>query len=251
MSKKAHELIAVQGDLTAKTKAILLETFKAFSGKPELFLGSYKATKAYSADRSQGIDAEEFKDLTTTVPERIGYTLAVVKDEINARASLDATNCLAKADLIIDGAVLATGIPAVSLLLLEQQCGAWLELFTSAPTLANGVAWELDPDKGPDIYVTKHPIVRTKTEKVSSAVVLAPATQQHPAQVKEVVNDVPVASITETQWSGMVSSAYKHGGAEKVQKLKTAAKEARQRANNQEVVISTLGDVVFNYLMKS
>lgn len=248
MAKQAHELIAVQGDLTAKTKAVIAETLKIFTGKPELFLGSFKQTRAYAAERSQGIDLDEYKELTTTAVDRINYTLDAIKDEVNARASLDQTNCSAKADLVVDGVTIAKDVPAVSLLLLEQQAGAWLEIYTSAPTLANGVSWKEDSSKGKNVFVCEHPIVRTKTEKQSSAVVLAPATDKHPAQVKEVINDVPVASITETTWSGMISSAFKHAGADRVQKLKIAAKEARQRANSQPVVVSTLGTAVVNYL---
>lgn len=245
---KLHELLAVITDRTNVFKAVAIETARVFTSKPDLFLGTVKTTKAFDDSRSQQIDGTEYKELVTTVPERWNYTLRNLTDEMNVSGSIDLTNCKAKADLVVDGIVLAKDVPVATLLTVESKAKHLMEILKGAPTLQAGIAWDPAKDKGEHVFVSRHPVVRKKTEKVMTPVVLYAATDKHPAQVKEVVNDVPVGDITETSYSGMVSSAWKNEQLEKLQKLAEAAKQARMQANDCEVVKSTIGDVLNNFL---
>ena len=247
---KLHQLIAVQADSDAKNKALIDESAKVFSNKSDLFWGSVKTVKAFDQARSQEIDSTEYKERATTVPERLDYTFQSIADNLNLIAQIDATNAIARADLVIDGQVLLKDVPAVTLLALEREGKKWLELIRHSPTLPHGIAWEPAPQEGKNVFVTKHPVVNKKTEKVSTPVVLYAATKEHPAQVKENIINIPIADITETTYSGMISSADKAALLDRVEKIIRAAKEARTRANEAEVVPLKIGREIASFILQ-
>ena len=246
---KLHQLIAVQADSDAKTKAILDESAKVFSSKSDLFWGSVKTVKAFDQARSQELDSTEYKERATTVPDRLEYSFKTIAENLNVIAQIDATNAKARADLVIDGKTILKDVPAVTLLALEREGKKWLEMIRHAPTLPSGIAWEPAPQEGKHVFVTKHPTVNKRTEKVSTPVVLYAATKEHPAQVKENIINIPVADITETTYSGMISSADKAALLERVEKLIRAAKEARTRANDAEVIPIKIGEEISSFIL--
>ena len=82
-------------------------------------------------------------------------------------------------------------------------------------------------------------------------VVLAAATDKHPAQVKESTADVVVGMFTTKIWSGAMTTQQKADVLALLDKLTVAAKQARNRANTVEVVHNTIGNVIVGEIMKA
>ena len=245
---KLHQLVAVLNDLAGQARKILEETNQVFGQKTEHFIGMIKKTEAYDEARKQGIDGIEEKKLVTTVPARFDYTFEKLSAELDAIFQIDLTNQQAKADLVVDDIVIATNVPAVTLLAIENKAKQWLDMVLKAPTLDSGIEWIPDTNEGEFIFRTARPEVTRKTEKVLTPVVLAPATDKHPAQVKESTKDEPIANITTTKLSGCMSSALKAEMANRIQKLILGAKQSRCKANEQETVIGKIADKIFGYI---
>ncbi len=77
---------------------------------------------------------------------------------------------------------------------------------------------------------------------------MSPATDKHPAQVAAVQDDVVVGYWTESKASAALPSARLTELTERVEKLQTAVKFAREEANNIEVNEQKIGDAVLGYL---
>lgn len=246
MTGKLHELIATEPSVTARFNAMREETLKVF-GRPEAFIKSV-TTKKHFDEESAKLDVTETKDLTTTVSERLKYLLTETFSQfVDVQLNKDATNQTANADLVVNGVVLAAGLPATTLLDLEKELASIRNVIIHAPTLSAGPVWIKDENEG--LYVTKDPKVTFSTKKTMKPVVLVPATDRHPAQVEKIMEDVPVAKIEQTVWSGMLTSVEKAEILERVDSLIIAAKRARMRANSTEATDRKIGRVVADYVL--
>jgi len=64
---------------------------------------------------------------------------------------------------------------------------------------------------------------------------MVPPTDKHPAQVKELMEDVPIGTILVQEWSSLLTPAQKGGILDRVEELIRVVKKARSRANEAEV----------------
>ena len=87
-----------------------------------------------------------------------------------------------------------------------------------------------------------------KTKKVTTPLILYAHTDKHPAQVKEVVEDVRQGTWTTTKWSGMLSPSEKSELLGRVDALTQAIKCARVKANDQEAATNKIGQRLFDYI---
>lgn len=250
MPTKLHELLAVREDRSSKAKKLTDETRHVLGHNRNLFAGTIKTTKSHSDSRSKEFDAQEVIAVTTSVQSRLEYTFSSIIAAIDVAASIALTNTVAKADIIVDGKTLKAGVPSTTLLELEKELVQWRETVNFCPTLPAGVEWiPAENQAVTGVFVTKHAIVKKRTEKVTTPVVLYAATDKHPAQVEKVVNDVPVADITEISYNAMLTSEAKAAMMERAEKLIEAVKAARARANDTEVQFSNVGKVLVDYLL--
>lgn len=249
---KLHELIAVEGELQAANKKILEETAHVFKDKEKHFLGVHKQTFMLSSDETAKLqEGEESLALTTTVPLKLEHMATHVIRYFDAILQKERTNQEAKADLVVDGATLVKDAPATWLLGLEDRLKAVRAVYDVVPTHPQGKIWTEDKTSAlKGAFVASEKEKRIKTQKITKPVVLYAATEQHPAQVKEVTEDVPVGSVVGTYYSGMVSPAEKSDMLERLDKLIRAVKKARMRANGAEVVKVTAGKVLIDYVNK-
>lgn len=243
---KLHELLAVEGDLEGTFKAILAETQHSFAKKPGLFFGYNKRLEMF--DEGAPTAPEETQELTTTVAEKMEYASGHVIKYLDAVLQKEATNQLAKGDIIVDGVTLAKDLPATFLLGLETRLKKVREALAAMPTLPVGKKWVVDATKGNDIHVCETPDEKFKTAKTFRHKVLYEATEHHPAQIEKWEETENVGRYVTTTWSGMVSSAQKSAILGRMDKLIQATKKARQRANTQEIVKTTIGKKLFSFL---
>lgn len=247
---KLHELIAVEGELEGTVKKILEEAQTTFSKKPDHFLQLRREVRMLAdTPEAKAEEITEQSDITTTVAEKLDYVRGHVVRYYDAVLQREATNQKAVADLVVDGKVLAHALPGPFLLGMETKLKALRDVYNQIPTLAPGKTWVIDGGfEKPGVYLAKDDDVRVRTKKIPKAVVLYEATKEHPAQVKELIEDVPVGQIVSRLWSGMISPAEKSDLLGRIDNLIRACKRARQRANSTEIVKVQVGRALFDYI---
>ena len=242
---KLHALLAVEGDVKGKAEKILKETISVFKKKDHF----HAKTRHYEPLEEGGMEyPDEIKEMVTTVSKKLAYTSKALAKAIDLVYQKETTNSEAKADLIVEGKVLAEGVPATALLSLESRLKAVRAIYDNIPTLSSGEFWEPD-GQVPDVHKTRVK-VKFKSDKVFTPVIMAPATKEHPAQIKELFKDKPIGKWLETDRSGEWTSTKKSQHLERVDILIAAAKKARQRANDTKVVKVKLGKKIFDYIDK-
>lgn len=246
---KLHELIAVEGELEGTWKKILEEAIATFAKKPDHFIAARREVQMLSGtDEAKAEETVEVSEMTTTVIDKLDYVQGHVVRFWDAVAQKEATNQAARADLVINGVTLAKDLPATFLLGMETKLKALRAVYDAIPTLQPGRLWTLDEAYRLKNVYRGNDDVRVKTKKLTKPVVLYPATEQHPAQVKEAVEDVAVGRIVTMQWSGMLSPAEKSDLLARIDELIRACKKGRQRANGTEVVRLNVGQALMAYI---
>lgn len=243
---KLHELLAIDADLNNIATNMLRDAQVTFTKRIEHFQGFTKSTH-YLDEAKADLNTEENKEVPTTVDTRLEYALQHLTKLYDVLIQKEATNHTAKADLIVDGVTLAKDVPGTMLLGLESRLKAVRELISTVPTLNPALAWTPDTTRGDGVYRSQVQAT-TKTEKTLEYVTVAPATDKHPAQVKDWTVDKPVASIETVHLSGMWPVAKKAEVLDRIDVLMQAVKQARMRANSVEVVPGKIGDVLFKYI---
>ncbi len=252
---RMHEILAVEADKEGKFKKIVAETTKDFKDKQNLFGGFIRILEMFDEhDAEHG--TEEHVALTTTVNERLDYTQKSIESYFDLLYQKEATNQLAKADIVVNGEIIAEAVPATYLLGLEKRLTDLRKMYDNIPTLQVGVEWIKDDTQREGIFKTVHPEIRFKTKKKFQHQVLVPAQfpkdgeggQSLPAQIEKWEDTVNIGKFTKIYWSGMLTSAQKSELLERFDKLIQAVKKARQKANTQEVVKEKIASKLMNFI---
>src|ERR1044072_6215733 len=110
---KLNQIIAVEKGAKAQTYSLLTELNKA-AQKPDLFNGFDKKYQPVEENGEQL--PPESKRVQFTVPDIIRRAENALIDFMQITERKDRTNCDAKADIKIEGALLAAGVPISHLL---------------------------------------------------------------------------------------------------------------------------------------
>lgn len=189
-------------------------------------------------------------DIQTTVRKELEWIAPHLAKAMDAGYQVADANTKARADVVLDDdTVLLKGIPATCLLELEKRLSDWvLNLVKGIPTLDPAKGFQLDEKRGAGIYKARD-VNKNRTKKDSKVIVLHPPTREHPAQTQLVAVDVPVGTISEQEWSGLISPSEKSAIIDRAEQLLRAVKRARSRANDQEVNTSLrLGKSLLAYV---
>jgi hypothetical protein len=251
---KLHELLAVEGDLEGAYKKIIEEAKTTFSKRADHFFGFHRKCDMYQ----EGMEAppEEFKEMDSTVHQKLDYIKDYVIRYFDAILQKEKTNQSAVADLIIDGITLGKDLPATFLLGLESRLKMVRSIYEYLPTLPPGIKWEKDETRGEHVYVTSNPQEQPKTAKTFMHKVLVEAQfpkegeggQSLPAQIEKWEEQKNVGMYKKITWSGMVSPAQKSIMLGKIDKLIREVKRSRQRANATKVINVNIGKEIFNFI---
>ena len=249
MPAMLHELLAVQGDLEGKYKKMREEAIETFTKRKTHFGGYHKTLRMFAeTDKAQEAAGEDHKELTETVDAKLDYIHSDIVRLMDALLQKESTNQNAKADLVVDGIVLGTNLPATWLLGMETKLKEIRDVYESIPTLDPGVKWELDPVAGKNVYRSAHPEVKSKTVQDIAYKVLQPATKEHPAQVETWKENKPVGEYVTNHISGAISPARKSVLLGRIDNLLRAVKKARMRANNTPVEKIRIGKQLISYI---
>ena len=213
--------------------------------KPALFNGFAKAYQPKDAEgETLPPENQRVQFVATEVLRSVERGLGELFD-ITARK--DWTNCVAKADVLVDGNVVLTGAPVSFLLFLEKQLTDIRTFVGNLPVLDPAESWSEDKNSG--LYRTE-PTSTHRTKKVQKPIVLYPATPEHPAQTQIITEDVIVGFWSQVKQSGAIPRPQKLIILDRVERLLKAVKEAREAANIQEEVKTPdIGAAIFGYLL--
>ena len=253
---KLHELLAVQGNLNGqatKTRTGLMETFQK---KRHLF---EKKLKTFTPKTEEGgaVAVEEQQDIQTTVVSEIDWLQKHLVKMLNVGYQVDMANREAKADIVTeDGETLAKDVPTTTLLWLEKRAVEIKDLIESIPTLDPAKGFQADADAGKGIYKARE-VQKMRRQKMKKVYVKYDATDKHPAQTELVDEDVPVGTISEQEWSALITPALKADLLNNAEMLFRAITKARSKANEHEIdtdgkqIGAELLDYVFTPLIAS
>jgi hypothetical protein len=242
MAKLCQITALLTGKKTAVEKAITAIYHKL--QKPALFCG---LTKRYTPKDEEG---EKFPDERQNVQVKSKEALQEVRSAmvqlLDLTATQDVSNCVAKADVKIDGKVILPEMPPTSLLFLEKQLVNLLNILDKMPVLDPQENWTYSTDAG--CYVSEK-TTTLKTKKTPRAQVLYEATKEHPAQVQQYFEDVVVGSWDTLKLSGALAADERTAIVSRIEKLRDAVKVAREEANSAEAKDKKVGDAIFDYVL--
>lgn len=160
-------------------------------------------------------------------------------------ATKEHANCYARADVVVDGAVILPQAPVTYLLFLAKRLTELGEFITHLPVLDPAKEWHYDENRG--CYATSE-VLTTRTTKLPRNHVRAQATQHHPAQVDVYMEDLVVGYWSKVEFSGALPAARVTEMLARVQKLQDAVKVAREEANSAEVKDVKAGAAVLDFV---
>lgn len=240
---KLHEVLAAENTVVATAQKIHAETLGKFNRFSEFFVGAVRSLKRIGselADREIEASAARVKAMPTDVIATLEYALPVIGKMLNVKAQKHRANQLAQADLIVGGKTLVAGAPVDFLLDLEAQIPQLRALFEALPTLDPTRVWKAT-ERG---RWQTEPMHTAQTEKEVYGIVLSPATDKHPAQIKEASREKVVGTFTDIVTSGAATTDQKANVLAFLDELQVAVKQARMRANMQEATGTADGTTI-------
>jgi hypothetical protein len=250
VAKKLYEVLAIESQHKTQAQTTRTELRTTFEKKRHLF--EEKRRTFQPAEEGAPPIVEEQSDIQTSIEQELRWLTALWSKAIDTSYAVAEGNTRARADVVLeDGTVLLSAVPGIALLELQKRAGELHELLAAVPTLDPAKGFKPDEDKGPGVYRARD-VTKTRTKKVERFVTVAAATEQHPAQIAKVTEDIAVGTIVEQEWSALVTPARKSLLLERSDELQRAIKAALQRANAVDLPaeLSECGRKLFEYVLR-
>ncbi|GAA2096943.1 hypothetical protein [Actinomadura alba] len=240
---KLNQIIAVEKGVKSKSFHDMTEAHR--SVQKQALLSGISRTYQPKDEEGEQLPPESTR-VQVKAEEVLRETAKTLTRLFDVTATKDWANCLAKADVIVDGQTLVRDVPIPYLLFLEKQLVDLHTFVKKLPVLDSAESWNLDASS--DCWKTE--AVRTiRTKKVPRNHVKAEATDKHPAQVEVYYEDIPVGYWTTVKFSGALPAKQVNELLGRVEKLQHAVKFAREEANGTDVTDERVGDAIFGYLL--
>jgi hypothetical protein len=240
---KLNQILAIERSTKSRVHGDVTRMHHSLQ-KPALLNGFTKSYQRKNED--DDVYPPEKQKVQLKATDMLKQAGRLLAELVDVTATKDFGNTHAKADLVVDGEVLLSGVPATFLLFLEKQLADLKTFVTKVPALDPAEDWT--HDAGADLYKTE-PIQTSKTKKVQRPIVLYPATEKHPAQTQLISEDVVVGVWVTVKQSGAMPAARKSELLERIERLSSAVKFARETANGVEVTKREVGERLFTYLL--
>ncbi|MDP2339573.1 MAG: hypothetical protein Q8O67_01335 [Deltaproteobacteria bacterium] len=240
---KLNQILAVEKGTKSRVYSEVT-TMNASAQKPALFNGFSKNWKPKDED-SEVFPPESLR-VQQNAREMLQNLARHLTELFDVSASKDWANCLARADVVVDGKVLLKQSPATYLLFLEKQLNDIQTFVGNLPILDPAEEWRFD--EASNVY--KSELTKTaRTKKVQKPIVLYDATKEHPAQTQLITEDVVIGHWDTVKHSGALPPKRRQELLERVEKLIKAVKFAREEANAQEAEKKDVAAAIFTYLL--
>lgn len=239
---RLSQIIAIKKDAQTKAERVTATIYHQLQ-KPEPLTG---ITKTYSPrDENGEALPSQGNRVQYTVEEGLTEITAATSRYLDILAAQEATDQVAKANIVVDGQDFLTDVPVTLLLALERQLAEEMVQVRKLPTLSPEFEWHFDADQG--IHATT-PVRTVRSKKVPRNHVKAQATDKHAEQVEVFFEDVVVGDYTTRNFSGAIPVSRKKEILNRLEKLIEAVKQAREEANTTTAVDLKIGDKIFGYL---
>jgi hypothetical protein len=237
-----NQILAIEKGTKSKAEQELTRAYHQLQ-KPDLLAG---ISKTYQPKDEEGDQLPpESKRVQMKAEELLRQVSGYIAELFDVTLTKDVANCGAKADLVVDGQTLLKDVPVTTLLFLEKKLVDIHTFVSKLPTLDPAYDWHYDTAQ--DCWATE-PRQTHRTQKIQRPLVLAPATDKHPAQVQLVTEDVIAGNWTTIGFSGAMQSQRVNQIVARVEKLQAAIKMAREAANSIEAPKQEMGKPIFDYL---
>lgn len=242
MATRLSQIIAVEKGVKSKATRTLTDAYHNLAKSP--LLSGISRTYQPKDDEADHLPSE-----STLVQIKTGDVIAGITEDLvrlfDVTLTKDAANCVAKADVVVDGTTLLADVPVPYLLFLEKQLTDLNTFVSKLPVLDPSENWTYNTVSGAyesDVAQT------TRTRKVPRNHVKAEATDKHPAQVEVYHEDVIVGTWSTKKFSGGVPADRVSTLVKRVEALQTAVKFAREEANATEIADKQAGKAVLDYI---
>ncbi|WP_129627231.1 hypothetical protein [Candidatus Oscillochloris fontis] len=239
---RLNQIIAVEKGVKSRSFQELTEAHHVLQ-KPALLSGIARTYRPKD-DEGELLPPESTK-VQVNAEEVIQQTAAILTRLFDITATKDWTNCIARADVVVDGQILLPQVPITYLLFLEKQLVDLHTFIKKLPVLDAAETWSFDASA--NCWATEA-VQTVKTKKIPRNHVKAEATEKHPAQVEVYYEDVTVGYWRTVKFSGALPAKRVSDLLERVERLQHAVKFAREEANNSEAQEQKLGEKVFRFL---
>jgi hypothetical protein len=239
---RLNQIIAVEKGVKSRSFQELTDAHHALQ-KPALLSGISRTYRPKDEEGEQ-LPPESTK-VQVKADEVIRQTAGILTRLFDVTATKDWTNCVAKADVVVDGQTLLKDVPVAYLLFLEKQLVDLHTFVKKLPVLDAAESWSYDASA--DCFATDA-VQTVRTKKIPRNHVKAEATEKHPAQVEVFYEDVVVGYWKTVKFSGALPAKRVNELLQRVEKLQEAVKFAREEANGVDVTNREVGDKVFRFL---
>jgi hypothetical protein len=245
---KLNQIISVEKGIKTKVYDKITKDHKLLQRK-ELFTGHSRRYTPKDDDPTSPTGEQlppENKRVQAKAEEICRSTARSLTELLDISAARDWGNLEARGNIVVDGKVIIPSCPVTYLLFLEKQLADIHTFFKKLPTLDPSENWHYDPAQ--DLWAADE-TNSVRTKKVSRALVLYEATKEHPAQVKEVTEDILAGTWTTKKYSSALPVSRVNELVSKVEKLQKAVKFAREEANMIEPSLPKVGESIFDFLL--
>lgn len=242
MAQRLNQVVAVMKPLKQRVERWISDAHKTLQ-KGELFDGHRKEYRP--KDEGGDILPDDTKHVQQNATSLLKEATKLWTDLLDTTLTIDDANCMAFADVVVDGEVLLSHVPVTFLMSLEKHLNDVHTMFSKAPTLDPSKKWTFDANSG--LNMTE-PQKTMRTMKVNDVITLAPATDKHPAQAQLVQVDKSVGFWHTTHLSGAVSPVSQKNMLAAIEKLQSAVKKARSEANCSSAPDKQVGDKIFAWI---
>jgi hypothetical protein len=238
-----HHVIAREKTQKTETSNAITNAYHLIQ-KPALFNG---LSKTYLPKDAEGETLpSDLQRIQVHAPSLIKGVESQLVTLFDLTAQKDWANCRAKADVVVDGKVLLSEVPATYLLFLEKQLVDIHTFIKKLPTCDPAEQWTWDTSQGHYVSGEKH---TNRTKKIMRNHVLAEATKEHPAQVQPYSEDASIGTYKQVNFTGALPVPRVEQLLERVDALRVAVKEARETANTTPIEDIHAGKKIFDYLL--
>lgn len=239
---KLHQLLPIIQKVKDETKKVKTAIYQSIQ-KKDNFEG---LARTYSPVNDDGyVYPSEGKPVVTLTKVALNQFAEAQIELFDTCYAQDRANQEAKADIIVEGKVILADVPITHLLFLEKQIDDIKTFLEKIPTLDATEEWVFNNSL---CCYESVPKKTAKTKKITKPVVFYEATVNHPAQVKEVSEDIVEGTWTTIKRSGAYSYQSVVELRTKVIALEKAILEARERANQIDVKVEKTSSKLLNYL---
>jgi len=228
MAIRLNQLLAIEKQV--KDSAMTALTAAYHDAQKSALVNGMTRTYQPLDEEGEQFPSEE-KVLEVRISDVLRDTQAKLSELLDLTVRKDLANCGAKASVMIGDKVIIADAPATYLLWLEKKLLDVRTFVSKLPRLSSDERWTWDDAQ--NCWISA-PSKTVKTKKIAVPITLAPATEQHPAQVQLTAEDRTIGHWTTVKFSGALPANKVALYLDRIEQLIAAVKQARVKANSVE-----------------